>query len=164
MLSSFNSLGGLWAALAWGASDYSGGMAARRTHVLWVVLISQVVGIFLLGILAFFFRENIPLPRILLLGAGAGLIGEFGLLSLYQGLARGRMGIVAPLSAVISALLPAFFGILNEGLPTTIQLGGILVAFPAIWLISASAKTGRVNKLEISLPLLAGICFGFFLS
>lgn len=162
LLTTIPILAGLSAALTWGAADYSGGIATKRTNALWVVFISQFIGIILLFCLALAWGENIPSNQSLLYGAAAGLVGEFGLLALYQGLALGRMGIVAPLSAVIGALLPATFGIFLEGLPGIATLSGILIALLAIWLIAASAPVAGIQKAELFYPLLAGGLFGIY--
>ncbi len=153
---------GLTASLAWGASDFCGGLSAKRSSVWWVVLGSQAVGIVFLTLLALLFREALPAGPVLLLGALAGLLGEFGLIMLYQGLAIGRMGVVAPLSAVFSAILPALFGMFQEGLPSGLQLGGIGLALPAIWLVSASGHSGRAKANELFLGLGAGLAFGVY--
>jgi drug/metabolite transporter (DMT)-like permease len=153
---------GLAAALAWGASDFSGGLSAKRTSVWWVVLISQVVGFVFLASLAFAFNEPFPRKSDLQLGVLAGIVGEFGLILLYKGLAVGRMGVVAPLSAVLSALLPAGVAILAEGMPVPLQIAGIGLALPAVWFISSGGEHGRANTTELFLGLGAGLSFGAY--
>lgn len=108
--------------LAWGTGDFSGGMASRRTPVLIVVILSQAIGvIFLLTVIALFLE---PLPQWpdLLFGACAGVAGMIGLTAFYQGLASSRMGIVAPVAAAISAMLPVLAGFALDGLPATPQI------------------------------------------
>jgi drug/metabolite transporter (DMT)-like permease len=151
---------GLAAAMAWGASDFSGGLSAKRASVWWVVLLSQVIGLIFLIIMAFAFRETFPGRTDLLLGGLAGIVGEFGLILLYQGLAVGRMGVVAPLSAVLSALLPAGVSMLVEGIPLPIQLAGIGLALPAVWLLASGGEHGRVKTSELFFGLGAGVSFG----
>lgn len=153
---------GLSAAIVWGAADFSGGLSARRVNVWWVVLISQAFGIALLAGLALAFGEALPPAKLLLFGALAGLVGEFGLLLLYQGLAIGRMGVVAPLSAVLSALLPAGLSMFTEGFPAASQLGGIILAIPAIWLVSSGSEHGRAKLNELLMGIASGLAFGLF--
>lgn len=153
---------GILAALAWGGSDFSGGLSAKRSSVWWVVACSQAVGAVLLAALGLIFGESWPGSRVLLIGALSGIVGEIGLLLLYQGLAVGRMGVVAPLSAVLSALVPAGFGFFLEGLPKPLQLAGIGLAVPAVWLVSAGSQHGRAQKSELLLGLGAGVAFGGF--
>src|SRR5215217_7807081 len=113
---------GLASALSWGAGDFSGGIATKRAPVFGVLAIGQVAGILLLIVLALLWAE--PLPNITDLGWGlvAGVAGAVGLASLYRALAIGQMGLVAPLSAVLTAALPALFGMLTAGMPGTPKL------------------------------------------
>jgi drug/metabolite transporter (DMT)-like permease len=153
---------GLAAALAWGASDFSGGLSAKRTSVWWVVLISQAVGLFFLTFLAIAFGERLPGKSDLRMGVLAGIVGEFGLILLYQGLAVGRMGVVAPISAVLSALLPVGFAIAAVGFPAPLNFAGIGLALPAVWLISSGGEHGRAKKNELLFGLGAGLSFGLY--
>lgn len=155
---------GLASAVSWGAGDFSGGVATKRNHVYGVVLLSQTVGIIFLVGLAWLMVEPLPMSIDLVYGAVAGVGGTIGLVALYRGLAGGRMGIVAPLAAVITAVLPVMISILVEGVPGTSQLIGFGFALAAVWLISA--QNGRLVEFrrgELGLAVLAGIGFGVFL-
>ena len=151
---------GLAAASAWGASDFSGGMASKRHNAFIVVMLSQVVGLLLLILLALSFKEPLSNLKYLALGAVAGLIGEAGLLALYRGLAIGRMGVVAPLSAVTSAVVPVLFSILIEGFPAPIQIIGILMGLISVWLVSRPQGSTGFQAAELGLGLIAGLAFG----
>ncbi|MEZ4592534.1 MAG: EamA family transporter, partial [Chloroflexota bacterium] len=115
---------GLASAAVWGAGDFSGGFATRRGNVYTVVLLSQVVGLVGLLGLALLLEGPLPPVRDLLFGALAGLAGVVGVLALYTGLARGRMGVVAPTTAVLSAAIPVIVGIVTEGIPPILVLVG----------------------------------------
>ena len=158
----FAPLMGMAAAVVWGASDFSGGLAAKRASVWWVVFFSQFVGAIYLFIMAASFGESLPSWSILLSGALAGVIGEFGLILLYQGLASGRMSIVAPLSALISALQPAVFGWFTQGVPLPVQAAGIVLALPAVWLVSSAEPSNKARRAELILGLAAGLAFGIY--
>ena len=150
-------------AVSWGEGDFCGGLAARRSRVYSVVIVSQVVGFFLLIGLALLLQEPIPASGELLWGSAAGLAGGLGLVALYRGLAVGRMGIVAPVSAVVSVAVPTLFGLFSEGLSASPKLLGFGLALVAVWLTSRSDGP-RVNGLrELGFPFLAGIGFGVFL-
>ena len=87
---------GIGSAAAWGAGDFSGGMASRKGNVMKVVLYSQFLGgLFLLG-MAVFSGESMPPVRHLVYGAVAGVFGNIGLLALYRGLSTGRNGYCGP--------------------------------------------------------------------
>lgn len=161
-MSGFSSVAfGLLSALAWGAGDFSGGLASKRAHVYTVVLVAEFVGALLLALLALLFREPVPgLTHLLWAGAG-GVAGVVGLLALYMGLSAGHMGIVAPLSAVIAGVVPITAGILTDGWPAPAQIAGFLAALVAVWLLAGSA--GRtITRRELGFAALAGVGFGFY--
>ena len=153
---------GLGAALAWGAGDFSGGLATKKNQAISVVFVAQILGGVLLAICALILGEPLPGVKHLLLGAGAGLLGMVGLMALYSGLASGRMGLVAPLSAVTAAALPAIYGGLAEGLPEYLQITGFVVALLAIWLLTREGGRFQVTTREMVLALIAGASFGFY--
>jgi drug/metabolite transporter (DMT)-like permease len=154
---------GLASALSWGAGDFSGGLAAKRSPAYAVVIASQLVGLLLLGGLAVLIAEPLPAPTDLLWSAVAGIAGGIGLVALYRGLATGRMGVVAPVTAVMSAAVPVLFGAFVEGLPTWPQLLGFGLALVAVWLVSWTGKETGIRGRDLGLPLLAGVGFGVFL-
>lgn len=155
---------GLAAAASWGAGDFSGGVATKRSHVYLVVLLSHIVGIAGLLLLILLFGEPFPTWRDLLIGAMGGISGAIGVLALYTGLAQGRMGVVAPLTAVITAIVPVLFGLFLEGLPQLHQLAGFAVALFAVWLISSDNGEGPAGLRwgDLRLPAVAGLGFGLF--
>ncbi|QLC49075.1 DMT family transporter [Methanolobus zinderi] len=154
---------GLGAAVSWGAGDFSGGVATKRTGVLAVVIVSQIVGAILLAFSALLIGENIPSTQDMLWGALGGISGGIGLLALYHALSVSKMGVVAPVTAVSSALVPVAFGITIEGLPAGTQMLGFIFAFIGVWFISREGDTSRIKMDGLKLPLLAGLGFGFFM-
>ncbi len=153
---------GLASALTWGAGDFSGGLATKKGNVYSVVLISQMIGGLFLLLLAVLFGEMLPPVGDLLFGALAGLAGILGLLGLYSGLARGRMGIVAPLTAVLSAAIPIILSLFTEGAPPTLQIVGFFLALLAVWLLSGAGGHGGIQPIELGYALLAGTGFALF--
>lgn len=153
---------GLASAAVWGAGDFSGGLATRRGNVYGVVLLSQAVGLFCLLGLALLLEGGLPPARDLLFGAVAGIAGMLGLLALYAGLARGQMGVVAPVTAVLSSIIPVIVGIITEGVPPVLALLGFGLAVTAVWLFSSGGKTDRIKLAELALALLAGLGFSLF--
>jgi drug/metabolite transporter (DMT)-like permease len=152
---------GLASAASFGAGDFCGAMATKRTSVYRVLIASQLVGVVLLILLALAFREQIPPLEHLLWGGLGGIFGALGLLTLYRALATGRMGVAAPVSAVISAALPVIFGMFIQGLPTNLQFLGFGLALVAVVFVSASGDV-RASRRELLLPVASGIGFGLF--
>ena len=152
---------GLASALSWGAGDFSGGLATKRAPVFGVLAIGHGAGLLLLIVLALVWREPLPSATDLAWGFAAGLAGAVGLAALYRALAVGQMSLVAPLSAVLTAALPALFGVYIEGMPGALKLAGFGLALVAIWLVAGAGATGAARH-GLGLAILAGCGFGIF--
>lgn len=152
---------GLTSALVWGAGDFLGGFGSRRASVLSVLLIAETSGLVLLIACGFLFGELLPTQTTVIWGIAGGLSGTLGLGALYRGLSTGRASIVAPVSAVVGAGIPAVFSALTVGLPEPLKLFGFVLAFIAIVLASrASHKSHGESALHFA--FLAGVGFGAF--
>lgn len=103
-----------------------------------------------------------PPIRHLMFGALAGTFGVMGLSRLYQGLAQGRMGLVAPLSAVVTALVPLSFAFVVEGFPGWLRIAGFGIALAAVWFLTAPGDHARIESGELRLAVSAGLGFGLF--
>ncbi len=136
----------LLCALAYGSSDFIAGLASRHGNTGVVVMIVQPFGLVAALLALAWFGGGAPTASILAWGAVSGVGGGVGAAVFYRGLAVGRMSVVAALSAVISAVLPAIVGtILGQPL-SMLTLAGILVAIPAI--IMVSWQGGEAGKNE----------------
>jgi drug/metabolite transporter (DMT)-like permease len=153
---------GLSSAFSWGAGDFSGGLASKRTSAYTVVVLSQFVSLLILLFAVFLVTPEAFTTQAAIWGGIAGVCGALGLVALYSGLARGPMGVVAPLTAVIAAIVPVVFSIFQIGLPAASDLIGIIVALGAVWIISSGNNLAKINFKDLALPLLAGLGFGLF--
>jgi drug/metabolite transporter (DMT)-like permease len=154
----------LGSAAVWGAGDFLGGLAVRRSSPLHVVALSSASGIVLLVTLASLFHEAMPPASGLRWSAAAGLSGAVGVAMLYQGLAIGSAATVAPTAAVITASLPAVFSAVTVGLPSSSQLAGFGLAVAGIWLVArTSPQSGNTSETGLTHAGLAGCGFGGFL-
>lgn len=170
---------GLVSSAAWGAADFIGGLAAKKSSSVRVLYLAEIAGFIPFMMLAIILREPFPAVKDMLMGAFASLVGLGGLIFLYRALADGQMTIAAPLSALFAALIPVVFGFFTLGAPSAATLIGFGLAFLAVWLISqtdgmnwgfahadtsASTATGSVQRFSASLrlPLLSGLFFGFY--
>jgi len=154
---------GILSAASWGAADFIGGLATKRTAAYRVLFLAEFAGLVPFLALALFTREAIPPATELFLGALASLVGLTGLTILYRALADGKMSIAAPISALLAALVPVIVGLLTLGIPAFTTILGFGFTLGAVWLISQSNSTGwRFTLSDLRLPLFAGIFFGFY--
>ncbi len=156
---------GLGAALGWGAGDFTGGLASRKTGAYRAVFYSEVVGVFLLFIMLGVFGENFPNLKIWLIAMLAGAIGTLGLMLLYHSMTLGLMSISAPVSALLAAVLPVIVSAFREGLPDLPIFIGFGFALAAVWLVSQSedgVKDILSHISDLKLPMLAGVGFGLY--
>lgn len=156
---------GLISAAAWGAADFTGGLASRKTGAYHAVLYGEVVGLPVILIVAWLVWQPLPPLPIWLLSMAAGALGTSGLLLLYHSMTKGLMSIATPVSALLAALLPVVIGSIVENPPGYLVLVGFVFALAAIWLISqsqGSIKDVFAHIANLRLPLLAGIGFGLY--
>lgn len=151
----------LSAAVAWGSGDFTSGTVTRRIGPFHTVLISYTIGMLVLIIVALARQEQLPSTVDLVWGALAGISGMVGLGFLLRGFATGRMGIVAPVSAVLATAIPVVFATFTVGLPPKLQLLGFGLALVSIWLLSRPEKLGG-RPAGLGMAMLAGLGFGGF--
>ena len=156
---------GLLAALGWGAGDFTGGIASRKTGAYRTVFYGELIGVFVLFLVIAIISEPIPDLRSWLFAMLAGALGTLGLILLYHAMAIGVMSIAAPVSALLAAALPVVVGISREGLPAWTTFIGFGFALFAVWMISQGE--GGVTDIfshlaDLKLPLIAGIGFGSY--
>lgn len=149
----------LAAALAYGLSDFVGGLASRRTSA-WPVAFVGALAAFVGAVVLALTTDGSPERSDLLWGALAGVGSGAGGAFLYRGLAAGRMGVVAPISAVGAALLPVCVGVASGERPEVLVWLGILAAVPGIWLVSREPDGSGDFAAGILDGVLAGLGFG----
>ena len=160
---SFGVLFALVSALLFGAGDFGGGFASRRSNQFQVLALAAVASVTILGAFLLLSGESLPTPRSSLWAALAGIAGALGLAALYRALSSGDAALVAPTAGVIGAALPVVFGAFTEGLPTAAQLAGFLTAVLGIWFVTRSSSTSRGETPQgLVLAALAGVAFGAF--
>jgi drug/metabolite transporter (DMT)-like permease len=153
---------GLAASAFWGASDFFGGLATRKAHVVLVVSVAHTLSLVLLLLLALLHHTPSPDFHFALLGLCAGTCGGAALLLYYQALSLGTMGLTTALTGLLTAMVPVAFSFFTQGWPKHTQIAGFVLAAGAITLI-AYAPGGGTRPLALSLAAIAGLAFGVFL-
>lgn len=155
---------GLAASISYGVADFLGGLASRWVRATLAVLVSQIVGlVFLLALVPAVAAEPLT-GGAAGWGALAGLAGGLGVLFLYRGLGRGRMAVVAPISAVVGASVPVIVDLAVGDPVGSVTLAGLAVALVALALVSSQPDRSGDGGLRDGLAegLLAGVGFGAF--
>jgi drug/metabolite transporter (DMT)-like permease len=152
---------GLLVAASFGSSDFLGGIASRRDSTLTVLAWAQLTALVGAVTVALIWGGPITADAVLL-GAGAGLLNMIALGCLYQGLAIGEIGQVAPAAAVIGAVIPVAWGLIIGERPPALALVGVGLAVIAAALISADRDERHTEgaRTALGLAVLAGIGFG----
>ena len=153
---------GLAASAFWGASDFLGGLATRKAHVVMVVALAHSLSLVLLLLIALGTHSPIPPQHLALLGLCAGAFGGLALILYYQALSLGEMGLTTALTGLLTALVPVVYSFFTQGRPKSTQVAGFVLAAAAIALI-AYAPAGRSRPLALGLATLSGLGFGVFL-
>jgi drug/metabolite transporter (DMT)-like permease len=158
-MSSSGIFAGFLGALSFGAGDFAGASAARRTGALLAVAGAHGIGLVALLVALAVVRPPLPGTDALLVGIGAGIAGMVGLAALYRGMSLGSMGIVTALSGAGSLILPLAVGSLRGDPVTVVQLVGVGCAAAAA--AAASGASGDdMGRRALGLAGLAAVAFG----
>ena len=131
----------LTAGLGWGLADFLGGIKSRRLPAATVLMFSNLFGLGVIGAIVWLRRVSPPPPAAALWAISAGVAAIAAMLLLYQGLARGKMAIVAPISAT-GVILPIAAGLAFGESLTGLQSLGIASAVTGSILAARGAKGG----------------------
>ena len=155
----------LLSSLTWGVADFMGGIASRKRSVLQVLVIAYPVGAVVLTGVAIFVVPGELSRETFTIGAIAGAIGATAIGCLYVALKRGPMGIVSPITAVMSAAIPVFFGLLNGERLNLLAVIGMITAAIAVILVSQEVNTHqKIAFSTIAISLTSGSLIGTYLT
>jgi drug/metabolite transporter (DMT)-like permease len=141
-------------------------MASRRAHVLTVLTLVETAAVIVALAVAVIPAGPASLPG-LAWGFGAGLVGGLGLIVFYAGLAAGPMSVVAPVSGLVSTVLPVAVALAGGERPGAGVYAGALLCLVAIVLASAAPDTsGTQSRAPLGRALAygtaSGVSFGLF--
>lgn len=149
--------------VAWGTSDFIGGLKARALPVLVVLLASQAVGLALMAAIVAVRAEGPPDGDFAVYAAASAVAGLVGLAALFRGLAIGTMGVVAPLSSTAVAV-PVIVGVATGERPSAAQAAGLAVALAGMVMAAREPREEGGSGLAAGagLALVAALGFGCF--
>src|SRR5580704_12406143 len=94
------------AVFLWGASDFAGGLGSRRANAFVLTAFSHVCAFVLMFTIALGQHGVFPSRTSILWALLAGGVGGFSLSIFYRALAEGKMGLTAPIAALLGAAIP----------------------------------------------------------
>jgi len=153
----------LYSALAYGLSDFVGGLVSRRVTA-WPVAVVGQLSATACTFAAAVFVAGSPTTQDFLWALLAGVGSGVGTGFLYRGFAAGRMSVVAPVSAVGAAVVPVLAGAVGGERLSLVVWTGIVLAMPGIWLVSSTADElpdgGGGERASLAEGLLDGVLAG----
>jgi drug/metabolite transporter (DMT)-like permease len=142
--------------VAYGLSDFLGGVLSKRASPWSVALVGQLTGAGIVLVLTAL-TEGDPTTADLWWAVLAGVGNGFGTAFLYRGLSSGRMGVVAPVSGVGAVLVPVVVGLVAGERPSALVWVGMAAALPGIWLV---AREPSVEDVTGAPPTSSGVVDG----
>jgi drug/metabolite transporter (DMT)-like permease len=157
------SLLAIFSSILWGGADFFGGKLSKRYQAIAVTAVSQafglLIGITIILVSSSWIKPSLSWDGYFLSGVCAGLLGFLGLIAFYTGLATGRMGVVAPISA-LSVLIPLTIAFINGEKPSSTQLLGMSIALTGAVFASGPELKGGLAVKPIVLAVIAAFGFG----
>jgi drug/metabolite transporter (DMT)-like permease len=157
----------LFASLFIGFSDFLGGIDSRTRNPLETSLVVFLAAFVTLVPIAILLGASDLTIHDLGLGAVSGLTTSIAYVGFFAAIGHGRISIVAPISAAVTALLPAIAGIAEGNALSSIARYGILCALLAIPLVAYETDDGEAGDdwstaRQVLVSILCGVGFGFY--
>lgn len=152
----------LAASVSWGIGDFLGGLSSRRAATVTVLALSLSAGFVAVTLGVAVAGSSPPGWTQALAAVGAGAAGLAGLAALYQGMAVGAMGVVAPISGA-AAVIPFAVGLAQGDRPSGMQVAGVCAALAGIALVSREpGERKALHATGAGLALVAALGFGLY--
>lgn len=157
------------AALAYGVADVLGGLVSRRASPNAVVCASYPASAVLV-IASLWILPGRLSQEAWSMGLAGGAVGALGVVLLYQAMAAAPISLVAPCTAVCTALVPVVFGVLEGDRPSASRWAGVALAVIAVCLVTrrprlvarSAVAVAMVNAKAVGLAAVAGASFGIY--
>ena len=155
----------LLSSLLWGCGDFLGGISTRRVGALRVIAVSYPVGCVVLLACAIFVIPGTIDTATLWWSLVVGVSGILAMYMFYLTLAVGPMGILSPVTAVLSAGIPVVVGIILGQALNALAVTGVLIAGLAIVLVSLEFGAERsVTTKGLAYAISAGTLIGIYMT
>ena len=156
----------LAAAVLYGTADFLGGAASRRASAIAVLSVTAPFGEVIVLAVALATGGTLHAGG-LWWGMAGGAAGGAGLIVFYAGLAAAPMSVVAPVSALVSTVLPVSVAVAQGERPGPSVVAGGVICLIAITLVSMEGAKGggggrHGGRTGLLYGLLAGLGFGLF--
>jgi drug/metabolite transporter (DMT)-like permease len=154
---------GFASSIAWGVSDFLGGLQSRRISVLTVLLVTQPVGLALALAVALSAGGDPLSTRDTVIATGAGAAAVLGLAAFYRAMALGSVSVVAMIGA-LGVLVPVAGGVIQGEQPGVIQAVGAAVGIAGVVLVAREPdpEWRAAGRTSVGLAALAALGFGTF--
>jgi drug/metabolite transporter (DMT)-like permease len=153
----------LGSSVAWGTSDFLGGLMSRRISALSVLLVSQPVGLVLAVAFALAVGGDALSFQDAAIAAAAGAAVVMALGAFYRAMALGSVTVVATIGA-LGVLVPVTAGLVQGDRPGAIQLVGAVAGIAGVLLVAREPdpEWRAAGRLSVGLAALAALGFGAF--
>jgi drug/metabolite transporter (DMT)-like permease len=154
---------GLGSSIAWGVSDFLGGLQSRRISALTVLLVTQPVGLVLALLLAVTVGGDPLSGRDAAIAVGAGVAAVLALGAFYRAMALGSVSVVSTLGA-LGVLVPVAAGLARGEQPAAVQAAGACAAIAGVVLVAREPdpEWRAAGRASVGLAALAALGFGTF--
>jgi len=154
---------GLASSVAWGISDFLGGLQSRRISALTVLLVTQPLGLVLALAVALAIGGDPLDTEDALIATGAGAAAVLALGAFYRAMALGSVSVVATIGA-LGVLIPIIAGLIQGEEPAAIQGVGSVAAIAGVLLVAREPdpEWRAAGRASVGLAALAAIGFGLF--
>ena len=139
----------LFSAVAYGVSDFYGALASRKTSPLIASLVIHAVAGVAVGVSLFFVPGTWSAPGIIA-GVGCGVLESVGFVFFYISMTMGPVSILAPIVAVIYAIVPVAWAVSTGETLSTVAWWGVLLGCISVIALSIGPKSGSASDEEIA--------------
>ncbi len=148
-------------AIVYGVADYSGGRASRLAPAAYVTVVGQIASLLVVFVAVLIAGTPLPDTHNVIWGVVAGLTGGVALGAFYYALSHGAMTVVAPITAVTSAVIPVVVGLLEGERPSGIAYVGMAAAVAAVALVSGAvgSRHQHARRSTLVFAFVAGVGF-----